>query len=201
MRTLIAAVLASVSCSGLALAESCEDKFKRILVEGNGKAPVKIHLTQKIKGGMESKNWNYQDGKGNWMSEVIEPANMAWSLVQENVLYASNDKGKTWTKVRTMDTGKGSGADDLLRKRAATARNARCGEEKLGSATHQVVEAEYDLLGQFKAVVHDKYWVHPETGYIPRVEQTMKAKGFESFTVQVIEPAQDLKLPTPQGGS
>ena len=170
----------------------------RILVERNSSEPVKIHATQKITGGMESKNWNYQDGSGNWMSKSIEPENLPWSLVQGKTMYSSTDKGKSWKKVRTIDAAQSPAeTKELLRERAKTARNAKCGNEDLDGVSYEVVEGTYDMLGQFNAEVKDKFWVHPETGYIPKLETRMKTKTFESYTLQLVEPAPNLKLPKP----
>ncbi len=198
MRTLVAVALSTFALASPALAETCQEKFMRILVERNASEPVKIHATQKIKGGMATKNWNYQDGAGNWMTESIEPANLPWTLVQGDTMYTSMDKGKSWKKVRTMDTAHDPAETKKLQsERAKTVRNAKCGSEELDGTPHEVVEATYDMLGQFNAEVTDKYWVHPQTGYIPKLETTMKTETFESYTLQLVEPSPDLQLPKP----
>ena len=198
MRALVAFAFTSCALASPAWAETCQEKFMRILVERNEPGPVKAHVTQKIKGGMASKNWNYQDGAGNWMTESIEPANLPWTLVQGDTMYTSNDKGKSWKKVRTLDAAHDPAATKkLLQDRAKTVRDAKCGSEELNGTDHEVVEATYDMLGNFNAEVRDKYWVHPETGYIPKLETTMKTKTFESYTLQLVEPSPDLQLPKP----
>ncbi len=198
MRALSVLVLFALTTGSPAWAETCQEKFMRILVERNELGPVKIHVTQKIKGGMASKNWNYQDGAGNWMSEGIEPANLPWTLVQGDTMYSSTDKGKSWKKVRTLDAAHDPTATEkLLRERAKTTRQAQCSTEDLNGVPHEVVQATYDMLGQFNAEVSDKYWVHPETGYIPQLETVMKTKTFESYTLQRVEPTPDLQLPKP----
>lgn len=181
-----------------ASAETCQETFVRLLVEGNGDGPVKIHATQEIKGAPASTNYFYQAAPGHWMTEMIEPANQPWVLAHDDVMYTSADKGKTWTKLRDMDS---AGNEDQARKNleenAATARNAACGTEQIDGATYDVVEADYDTLQNFKTENHNKYWVDPQSGFIARAIYEMKGQGFESVTTQLIEAAPGLELPTP----
>ncbi|MGB7286055.1 MAG: hypothetical protein WBC71_03900, partial [Salaquimonas sp.] len=169
-------------------AETCEEKFVRLMTDRTTKEPTQIHVTQQIKGSAKTVNWNYQDGKGNWRTEMIEPANAQWSMVADNILYTSSEEGKTWQKVREMDEANAD-HEKSMKERAATVENAVCGNEDLDGASHEVVEADYKMLGSFEADIHDKFWIHPETGYVPRLETTMKNTAFESFLVQILEPA------------
>ncbi len=161
------------------------------------KEPTKIMVTQQIKGGAKTVNWNHQDGKGNWLTEMIEPANAQWSMGLNNVLYTSTDKGETWTKVRDMGD-QNSAHENALKERSATVKNAKCDKADLDGVVHETVEAEYKMLGAFEAVGYDKFWVNPATGYVPRLETIMKSTAFESFVEQVLEPAPKLVLPTPE---
>ena len=76
-------------------------------------------------------------------------------------------------------------------------RNAQCGEAELDGVVHKIVEGDYKIQGSFEADIHDKFWVNPKSGYVPRLETTMKSSAFESFLVQKLEPAPDLVLSLP----
>jgi len=178
------------------VAEGCEEKFIRLMTDRTTSEPTKILVTQEIKGGVKTVNWNYQDGKGNWLTEMVEPANAQWSMGLNNVLYSSADKGKTWTKVRDMDT-QNEVHQKSLDERAATIKNAVCQEAEIDGVIHETIEADYKMLGSFKADIHDKFWVNTTSNYVSRLETTMKNTAFESFVVQELQPAPDLVFPTP----
>lgn len=197
MKTALAALVITGLSASSALAETCEEKFVQLMTDRTAKEPTKIHVTQKIKGGTKTVNWNYQDGKGNWLTEMIEPANAQWSMGLDNVLYSSTDKGKTWAKVRDMEANNEAHQKSLA-ERAKTVENAVCGEEELDGVMHEVVEADYQMQGSFTADIHDKFWVDPQSGYVPRLETTMKSSAFESFIVQRLEPAPGLTFPDPE---
>ncbi|MCG6859303.1 MAG: hypothetical protein LJE67_14685 [Salaquimonas sp.] len=193
---LVAAVLlASVQPC---LAETCQEKFVRVMTERNSSSePVRIHVTQEIVGGMKSANWNLQDGKGNWRTEMIDPETMPWSMVVDNVLYSSSDKGATWKKEREMDTGASpETVAAMLAERAKSVRDAECGEEELDGAMYETVAAGYDMNGGYE--VQDKYWINPDTGFIPKLVTKMKGSGFESLSTQLIEPAPGLEITKPE---
>lgn len=178
------------------MADTCREDFIRLMSDRTTKEPTKILLTQQIKGGAKTVNWNYQDGKGNWLTEMVDPANAQWSMGLNDVLYTSTDKGKTWTKVRDMGN-QNAAHQKSLDERAATVENASCTEAELDGVVHRIVEADYKMLGSFEADIHDKFWVNIETGYVPRLETTMKNTAFESFVVQELQPAPDLVMPNP----
>lgn len=197
MKTYFFAAIILLAGIQSALAVDCEQRFIRLMTDRTTKEPTKILVTQEIKGGGKTVNWNYQDGKGNWLTEMVEPANAQWSMGLNDVLYTSTDKGETWTKVRDMES-QNDAHQKSLDERAATVENALCAEAELDGLVHQTVEADYKMLGSFEADIHDKFWVAPESGYVSRLETTMKNTAFESFIVQILEPAPDLVLPTPQ---
>jgi hypothetical protein len=197
-RILVTSILAIFSTQPV-LADSCQETFVRLLIEGNGDGPVKIHVTQEMKGAPATKNYFYQAAPGHWMTQMIDPDNQPWVLTYDDVMYTSSNKGETWDKLRELDSGSNQdSAKEDLKANAATARNASCGTEDLDGVMHDVVEADFETLQAFKTENHYKYWVNPETGYIAKVIYAMKGEGFESVTTQSLEAAPDLVLPTPE---
>lgn len=194
MRVTLASLCLVLTSLAPASAETCEEAFIRLMTDRTAKEPTKILVTQQIKGGMKTVNWNYQDGDGNWLTEIIEPDNAQWSMGLDNILYTSSDKGESWNKVREMED-QNAAHQKSLEERAATVTNAECGEEELNGVVHRTVEADYRMQGSFDAEIHDKFWVNTETGYVPRLETTMTNTAFESFVVQELEPAPDLEFP------
>lgn len=197
MKPAIAAILIVLTALP-ASAETCRDKFVKLFTDRSSKGGVKIHVTQEIKGGMTMKNYNYQAGADHWMTEMIEPANMQWTLVYNNVMFTSSDKGKTWKKIRALDSAHSQEATQKkLNEAAATIANAKCGTEEIDGVLHDTVEADYDYPA-YKSSHHDKYWINPDTGWISKSAMKTTQASFESLTTQLIEPAPDLKLPTPK---
>ena len=194
----VAVLLTSVATRP-ATADACEERFVRLLVDGNDSGPVKIHVTQEIKGAPVTENWFYQVSPGHWMTEIITPAGQPWVLTYDDVMYTSPDKGETWTKLRDLNSdANADGAKADLMENAETARNAACGTDELDGVAYETVEADYDTLQNFKSENHHKYWVHPDTGFIAKAVYELKAESFESLTTQLIEAVPDLTLPTPE---
>lgn len=180
-------------------AEDCRDRFTRLLIHGNGDGPVRIHVTQEIVGGPTTTNYFYQTEPGHWMTEMIDPENQPWVLTYDNVMYTSQDKAESWTKLRALDTGNNQAdANDGLREDAKSAKNAVCGEDTLDGVVHDTVEADYSSQRGTTTEIHAKYWVDRESGTIDKTFYHMKNDGFESMTTQLIEPAPDLILPVPE---
>lgn len=198
MRTVFAACLLLASVTN-AHAETCREKFIRLLTGATShEEPVKIHVTQEIKGGPASVNYNYQASAGHWMSEMVTPAGGLWTLVYNDVMYTSADKGKTWKKLRALDSQKNNeGASKMLRNAADTVENASCATEDLNGVPHETVEADYAYVAH-KTEHHDKHWINPQTGKITKSTRITRNANFESKTTQLIEPAPGLQLPTPE---
>lgn len=199
MRPAIAATVMLIVSVQPVLAETCHETFVRLMIGGNDKGPVKIHAIQEIKGGSTSTNDFFQLSSGHWMTKMIDPANQPWALTYKNTMYTSSDEGKSWKKIRSVDSPQN---EEQVRKdqqeNAETVNNAACSEEMLDGVTHDVVEADFNTLQNFKTENHFRYWVNRETGWISKATYRMKGDGFESFTTQLIEAAPELTLPTPE---
>jgi len=181
------------------LAESCQEKFAQLLIHGNGPHPVTTRITSEPKGGKVSKNDFFFKTTGHWMTVMTEPANQPITLAYKNNMYTSSDKGKSWKKIREMDSEKNR-LDNIRNQQAnaKTIKNAACGEEMFDGVMHDTVEADFDTVQQYKSSNHYKYWVNRETGWIPKVTFNSKSSGYESFTTQLVEKTPDLQLPTPE---
>ena len=53
------------------------------------------------------------------------------------------------------------------------------------------------MLGSFEADIHEKFWVDSASGYVRRLDTTMKNTAFESHMVQMLEPAPGLQIKAP----
>ncbi|MEQ8825554.1 MAG: hypothetical protein RIC14_14395 [Filomicrobium sp.] len=180
-----------------AQAETCRATFVRLFTERYGKGPLKIHVTQEVKGGMTTKNYNYQTGDGDWMSEMIEPAAMQWTLVRDNVMYTSSTKGKSWKKVRKLDDVQ-SPADvkKNLEKLVSTVENEVCGVEEIDGIAHDTIAADYANTTH-KSTHKEKFWVNKKTGWVSKATSHTEHSAYEMLVTQVIEPAPGLTLPSP----
>lgn len=199
MKPAIAAVAIVFASVQVAQAETCHEKFVRLMVDGNDNRPVKIHVVQETKGAKPSTNEFFQQKVGHWMTKMIDPANQPWVLTYNNTMYSSADEGDSWTKIRDVDSA--LNAENGLKARqenAQTVSNAACGEEDLDGVAHDTVEADFKTLQSFKTQNHYKYWVNRESGWITKATYHSKAEGYEGFTTQTLEPAPDLSLPTPE---
>lgn len=183
----------SVSAS----ADGCRDDFAKLLTDRPDQSPVKIHITQEIQGGMTMKNYNYQANSGHWMTEMITPAQMQWTLVHDDKMYTSSDKGKSWKKLRDLNSAQNNSASNQgLLEAAETIKNASCGQEDLDGVPHKTLEADYDYP-KLKTKHHEKFWVNVKSGWIAKSVMQTTTGSFSSTTTQIIEPAPELKLPTP----
>ena len=198
MKTSFAIIALLLVSAQSAQSEICRDKFIHFMTEYKGFFPVKNHIVSKPKGGKASTNKFYMTKIGHWMTEMITPPS-PWTLAYNNTMYTSSDKGKTWKKVRTMDSAKNNEntkRDQL--KNAETVKNAKCGEEEYKGVMHDTVEAEYSYLQFASAKIISKYWVDRKTGYVAKNTSDLNSKSYSSFTTQETEPAPGLVLPTPE---
>ena len=139
----IASLLVSVQS---AQSDTCHDKFVHFLAGYKGFFPSKNHVVTMPKGGKTSTNKFYMTKIGHWMTEMVDPPS-SWTLAYNNTMYTSSNKGKTWKKIRSMDSAKNN--ENTIRdqlKNAETVKNAKCGEEEYKGVMHDTVEAEYSYL-------------------------------------------------------
>ena len=175
----------------------CREQFAHYFIERTKLMGVKIHVTQAIKGGPTTENWNYQAAPGHWMSEAIKPSGLPWSLVHDNTMYSSRDKGKSWQKIRTLNSAQR--AEDVtanLKATLATITDVACGSEDLNGVPHRQLSASYKMP-KYATEHRDTYWIKPDTGWMAKAVTTTKGKGYQMSVTQLIEPAPKLKLPTP----
>jgi hypothetical protein len=179
-------------------AGDCEDRFRRLLVEGNPAGPVKIVVTQKVKGMPTRRNINDQPPPDYWMTEMVEPANAPRTLVDGGVMFISSGKGKSWSRLRAMDSEPNNDASSKnLEVAAATVKDAACGPEMVDGVPHDTVAATYEMAA-YKTVHRHKYCVALKTVWIAKAESFTCMAGFESVATQLIEMAPGLTLPTPK---
>ena len=182
-----------------ALADECRDRFIELVTEKRNKGAVTINIEQWGKGALTSKNNFYYIGTGQWMTEMLEPENMAWTLVTNSIMYTSADKGKSWKKIRKMDSaGNEDTTVNVLKQSAQTTTGATCGKEALDGVMHDTVEAQYKSKA-VNGLVKNKYWVNAETDWITKLYREVNINGSESFTTQIMTSTPDLKLPEPEG--
>lgn len=188
----------AVLLSGPARADDCTDRFAELLVEGNGDVPVTITLRQRFKGAPETVNEFRADGEGNWITEMIDPPSMPWSMVRDDVMYTSSDQGKSWTKLREVDSAADSeNARAMLRQDAATVRDTACGEEEIDGVSHEKVEGTYISSMLQGAEVTNVYWVNSD-GWISRHTSRVVSSSFEMETEQVMVPGLKAEVPVPE---
>ncbi|MBX3513044.1 MAG: hypothetical protein KIT15_11915 [Xanthobacteraceae bacterium] len=197
MQIRLAALALLLLYSSPALADACKDKFIAVLTNyANTRATVSQN-TQQMKGAALNKSEFLWAAPGHYLHKATDPKG-PWYLTYDGAMYQSDDEGKNWKKIRTFDkTQQQAGADDNVKKQAASARNAQCGEDTLNGIKHETVEAETDLPNQ-KVRVHTKYWVNrADKNFVTRAETRMTGDGYEIFTTQLSKPEPSLKLPKP----
>jgi len=194
------ASLATLTTLGPAMAESCEEKFARLEIEGNNdNIPVRITITSEMPGGQITKNYHYSDENRDGMTEMIDPVDMPWSLFIGNDMYSSNDKGKSWSHMNTWDKEKSS-ADMKTKMRAdmATASGIVCSEEDLEGTTYETVEGTYKSTMLQGANQWSKFWVSQSDGKIVRKDNVTDSAGGQYKSSQLIEPWSGFVLPNPK---
>ncbi len=196
-RTLLA--LLALAAGQPALAETCAEKYARLEVLGNEDTlPVRLTITSQAPDGTVTKNYHYSDVNRDGMTEMIEPADMAWSLFIGNDMYVSNDKGKSWSHMNSWDKQKAA-ADTraMMQKDMEGATDIACGEDSPDGTVHDTVEGRYNSTMLQGAPQWSKFWVSRETGRIVRKDSITDSAGGQYKTTQIIEPWPDFVLPKP----
>ena len=177
------------------LADDCTDRFTQLVTDRSDKGPVKILAIQQVGDAAPTRNYNYQLTPGHWMTEMIEPDTMPWSLTFDGTMFMSTDKGTSWTKVRDLTVAEQAQAgaapsEDI----ASTVANVACGREDLEGTPHERVEGEYTLYGGRHRQV---FWLAPD-GWITKSDIRSDYQGTIMTVTQHIAKAPGLTLPQPE---
>ena len=183
---------------GGAKADACRETFVKALINPPQKGAHKSHISTVAAGQKPMLNIHYGAANGDWMSEMIDPPTMPWSLAVGKVLYASYDKGKSWKKMRDLnDPGH---SPDAARKQAeetaSTVANAVCDAEEIDGRPHDRIAADLAYPGM-NATVRQTLWLDRETRKVRRAHQIIRASGFETVMTENIEYLKELTLPKP----
>lgn len=198
MKKIFAVCLLSALWVQPVMAESCKEKFVRLMVYGNEGQSAKIHIVSEPGGGAKSENDFWIKSPDHYMTLVEKPSSQ-WVLAYKNNMHFSLDKGKSWKKLRAIDTAKNrQNSIKNLKENSKTVENAVCGEGAYKGVVHDTVEGDFKSVQGLKSNNHYKYWVDRKTGLIVKATYQTRAKNFDSLTTQTIEPAPDLKLPMPE---
>lgn len=181
-----------------AAADACLESFVQAWTKPRpAKGFVKIHITSLITGQKPTMNYNISDlATGDWLTQMIDPPNSPWSMAMGKSMYMSNDRGKSWKKVRDLEEAHSVEAGrKQLAENMKTAKNAKCGTEEINGVPHATVEAEYTAQGNI--FVTDKSWLHPQTQHIVKSESVMRQGKFEIKNIQVVEYLTEFTFPKP----
>ncbi|POF32634.1 hypothetical protein [Roseibium marinum] len=198
MKPIFTAMLFLGVCGRAALADPCQDRFTELYLQHDQGIPTKTVATTVFKGAPPSTNEFLYSSSDHYMTVPIAPPG-PWVLGYQNVLYQSGDEGKTWQKVREMDSSQNA---DKARAgklaNAETIRNAACGEADLGGEVVDVAAADITVSQGMVTENRYTYWVRRSDGFIVKATYDIKAPGLEMLTMQVIEKAPGLTLPAPE---
>lgn len=197
MRVIIPTAILLLAFTAPSLSETCKDDFIRMLTKKFDGESVKIHNITEAVGSDISINDFLMTGTDHYLTKMIVPKS-PWVLTYNNTMYTSANEGKSWKKIRTLDTvdNQTNTHNDQL-ENSRTVKNALCGEEQFADAMHDTVEADYEVLQNLHTENHYKYWINRKSGKVVKATFKVKARGYESFITQTIEYVPDLVLPTP----
>ena len=181
-----------------ALADSCQDRFQALYLKLDQSTPTRSEVTTAFKGAPPSTNDFLYVSEDHYMTVPISPAG-PWILGYNNVLFQSSDEGKSWKKVREMDTGKNAEQARADKEaNAATIRNAVCGEDEFDGEAVDVIAADITVKQGTVSENRYAYWVRRSDNFVVKSIYDTKASAFEVMITQVIKKAPDLTLPTPE---
>lgn len=181
-----------------AYAETCREQFIRIFAPSEkSQKSLRSYNTATTNGENEQKFNLFSIGDNHILSQALVPA-APWSLIYNQQMFISNDKGKSWIKVRDLP-------DNELDEAALAAKTtglAKIGNEECGTDTYEgketnTIQADLDVTPEapFKTTV--KFWMDTETGNMLKSTTRTIMPGADHFVTQIIEQAPDLVLPTP----
>lgn len=197
MKSIASAALVLGLSGQIAHADPCQDRFTELYLQLDQGVPTKTIAINAFKGAPPSTNEFLYLNEDHYLTVPTEPAG-PWVLGYENVLYQSADDGKSWQKIREMDTGGNADqarADKLAN--AETIRNAACSEEEMNGETLDVVAADITVSQGMVTENRYTYWVRRADSFIVKAVYDTKAPNFEMVVTQTIEKAPGLTLPTP----
>ncbi|WP_306142024.1 hypothetical protein [Roseibium sp. MMSF_3412] len=193
--------LAAVFLAGLsqpALADDCIARFTEIYMQLDQGVPTKTVATTQFKGAPATVNDFLFLSQDHHMTVPTNPAG-PWVLTYQNVMYQSADEGKSWTKVRDLDSAQNAeGAIAAKKTNAETIRNASCGEDSIDGVSLEKVAADLTVSQGMVTENRYTYWLSRDDGFIVKALYETTAPNFEMVTTQTIEAAPELSLPTPQ---
>ncbi|WP_305987934.1 hypothetical protein [Roseibium sp. MMSF_3544] len=192
------AALVLAALSQPVLADDCSDRFTEIYMQLDQGVPTKTVATTQFKGAPATVNDFLYLSQDHHMTVPTEPAG-PWVLTYQNVMYQSADEGKSWAKVRDLDSAQNAdGAIAAKKTNAATIRNAECGEDTVDGVALERVAADLTVSQGMVTENRFTYWLSRDDGFIVKAVYETTAPNFEMVTTQTIEPAPELSLPTPQ---
>nr|WP_319384535.1 hypothetical protein [uncultured Roseibium sp.] len=193
--------IAAMILAGLAqpaLADDCSARFTEVYMQLDQGVPTKTVATTQFKGAPATVNDFLYLSQDHHMTVPTNPAG-PWVLTYQNVMYQSADAGKTWAKVRDLDSAQNAeGAIAAKKTNAETIRNAACGEETIDGVVLEKVAADLTVSQGMVTENRYTYWLSRDDGFIVKALYETKAPNFEMVTTQTVEPAPELSLPTPQ---
>jgi hypothetical protein len=192
---LFAAALLSPSA---AVADPCRESLVREMSRPMKGQASKSTITTVTSGQKPMINYHFSNGSGDWLTQVIDPPGMPWSLAVGDVLYASSDKGKTWKKVRELNDP-GHDPEVVLKQQADVARSAQniaCGFEEIDGVRLEKFEGDL-VYPQMNMTTRQTLWIHPATRQAVKTFSVMRMSGMETAVTQSIEYLSDLTLPKP----
>ena len=181
-----------------ARADACREAFMTVKTDNRPAGATRSRSLSLTNGKNPTTSLHLSNGAGDWMTQSIDPPNLPWSLEVGKVLYASSDKGKTWTKVREM-TDAGHDPEAVRRQvaeAAAAATNLVCGIEEIDGLRHETMTADI-AYPQMAMTTRETLWIHPDTRRVVKSHMLMRAHGMEVATTQFVEHLPALTLPKP----
>jgi hypothetical protein len=130
------------------------------------------------------------------MLQPLKNMGEMWVLFREKKMYTSTDGGETWQFGRDMDDASQPEAYNAHgRKDLGTADQVACGQEAVGEVLHDTVEGQFASSALQGALMHSKYWIKQDTGFISQHETRSDGAGGAFYALQIIEQVPGLELP------